>query len=62
LEIARDPANAVVRATPVNKPVPPVAAPVEKPAIVAPKPDLATPPKIAVPLTPILPTVPPDKP
>lgn len=61
-EIAADLPHAVVHATLLNKPVPPVAAPVEKPAITAPKPEPVAPPKITVPLTPVPPIIPPGKP
>jgi TPR repeat protein len=64
-ELAGDLSNATVRATLTGKttrPPEPPAAPVEKPTIVTPKPEPATPPKITVPMTPITPALPPGKP
>jgi len=57
-EIAGDLPNAVVHATLLNKPAAPVAAPAEKPAIAAPKPDPVASPKVAVPLPPAPPVTP----
>lgn len=64
-ELSRDLSHATVRATLTGKTTRPPdlpAALVAKPAVVAPKSEPMTPPKITVPMAPISPTLPPGKP
>lgn len=66
VEIAKDLPNATVRATRLGAPAPETrvkstilsAPPVDKPGLVAPKPDSPPPPKVTVPIFPTLPTKP----